>query len=241
MKKIAARLAANGIGSPERNLKLMRSPAFIRTLPFLAKMKLQTVEGFLYPATYSFTKMPTPEDAITAMTTEFFKRLPADYEARASAKKLSLVDAVKFASLIELETLHEDEKELVSEVIWRRLKDNAPLGIDAALIYGIEDYDGDLRWRDLGDRKNPFNTRVFKGLPPTPIGSVTLTSLEAVLKPANEGNYYYVLLPGSEQRHHFSRTLAEHNEHVRKLVRASKKDKEASNGPGTEKNNRQQR
>jgi UPF0755 protein len=241
MKKIAARMAANGIGTPESNFALMRKASFIRTLPYLGKIKPKTVEGFLYPATYSFSKMPTPEEAISQMTTEFFRRLPADYEARAQTRKLTLIDAVKFASLIELETLHEDEKELVSEVIWRRLKDNAPLGIDAALIYGIEDYDGDLRWKDLSDRNNPFNTRIFRGLPPTPIGSVTMSSLEAVLRPASAGNYYYVLLPGSEQRHHFSKTLTEHNEHVRNLVRSIKKEKEASNGSGNQKDNRHKR
>ncbi|NDE14765.1 endolytic transglycosylase MltG [bacterium] len=239
MRKIADRMAANGIGTAKGNLALMRKPSFIRTLPGLAALKAKTVEGFLYPATYSFAKMPTPEDTIGTMIAEFFKRLPADYEARASAKKLGLVEAVNFASMIELETLHEDEKPLVSEVIWNRLRDGAPLGIDAALIYGIEDYDGDLRWKDLGDRGNPYNTRVFKGLPPTPIGSVTVSSLEAVLTPAREGYYYYVLMPGSDQRHHFSRSLKEHNEHVRQLVKSSRSEKEVQNG--SEKSKRHKR
>lgn len=231
MRKIADRMAANGIGTPKENLALMRKPSFIRTLPGLAALKPKTLEGFLYPATYSFTKMPAPEEAIGTMVAEFFKRLPADFESRASARKLGLVEAVNFASLIELETLHEDEKPLVSEVIWNRLRDGAPLGIDAALIYGIEDYDGDLRWKDLGDRKNPFNTRIFKGLPPTPIGSVTVASLEAVLNPATQGFYYYVLMPGPEQRHHFSRNLKEHNEHVRQLVKSSRSEREVRNAP----------
>ncbi len=239
MKKVAERLAANGIGTATGNYNLMRKPAFVRGLPGLKSTKAVSLEGFLYPATYSFSKIPTPEQAITEMVEEFFKRLPADYETRASAKKLSLVDAVNFASLIEMETLHEDEKPIVSEVIWNRQRDGAPLGIDAALIYGIEDYDGDLRWKDLSNRKNPYNTRIFRGLPPTPIGSVTIASLEAVLKPAHEGNYYYVLMPGPDQRHHFSKTLTEHNEHVRQLVKSSRNEKESKHG--SEKNSRHQR
>lgn len=231
MRKIANRLAAKGIGAAQKNLELMQNPAlFQKLVPELENLRLTTLEGFLYPATYNFTKMPGPIDATQAMIDEFFKRLPADYEARASAKKLSLIQAVTFASLIELETLHEDEKPLVSEVIWARLRDGAPLGIDAALIYGIEDYDGDVRWKDLGNRKNRFNTRIFKGLPPTPIGSVTVSSLEAVLKPAAEGNYYYVLKPGPDQRHHFSKSLAEHNQHVKNLVKSSKSNKEKRHG-----------
>jgi len=239
MRKIAERMAANGIGTSAQNYSLMRKPSFIRKLPGIAATKAVSLEGFLYPATYSFSKMPSPEEAITEMVSEFFKRLPPDYEARASAKKLSLVDAVNFASLIEMETLHEDEKPTVSEVIWNRQRDGAPLGIDAALIYGIEGYDGDLRWKDLSNRKNPYNTRIFRGLPPTPIGSVTMASLEAVLKPANEGYYYYVLKPGPDQRHHFSKTLAEHNEHVRQLVKSSRNEKEGQHG--SEKGSRHQR
>jgi UPF0755 protein len=239
MKKIAERMAANGIGTASQNYALMRKASFIRKLPGIASTRAVSLEGFLYPATYRFTKMPSPEEAIAEMVAEFFKRLPPDYEARASAKKLSLVDAVNFASLIEMETLHEDEKPPVSEVIWNRQRDGAPLGIDAALIYGIEDYDGDLRWKDLSNRKNPYNTRIFRGLPPTPIGSVTIASMEAVLKPANEGYYYYVLMPGSDQRHHFSKTLAEHNEHVRQLVKSSRNEKEGHHG--SEKSSRHQR
>lgn len=239
MKKIAERMAANGIGTASQNYALMRKASFIRKLPGIASTRAVSLEGFLYPATYRFTKMPSPEEAIAEMVAEFFKRLPPDYEARASAKKLSLVDAVNFASLIEMETLHEDEKPPVSEVIWNRQRDGAPLGIDAALIYGIEDYDGDLRWKDLSNRKNAYNTRIFRGLPPTPIGSVTIASMEAVLKPANEGYYYYVLMPGSDQRHHFSKTLAEHNEHVRQLVKSSRNEKEGHHG--SEKSSRHQR
>ena len=107
------------------------------------------------------------------------------------------------------------------------------------MIYGIAGYDGDLRWKDLSDRKNPFNTRIYKGLPPSPIGSVTIASLEAVLKPAHEGNYYYVLMPGPEQQHHFSKNLSEHNEHVRQLVKSSRSEKEIQHG--SEKSKRHKR
>jgi len=215
-RKIAERLAANQIGTIAGNLAVMRDPDVLRA----HRIPGRNVEGFLYPATYSFTKMPTPAEAVGEMLKTFWQRLPSDYEARARAKGISLGDAVTFASLIELETMYADEKPLVSEVIWRRLKDNAPLGIDATIIYGIPDYDGNIRRRHLEDAKNPYNSRIHRGLPPTPIGSVTIESLEAVLAPSNMGYYYYVLLPDTDGRHHFTRTLNEHNEYVRKLVRA---------------------
>jgi len=154
----------------------------------------------------------------------FWQHLPKNYEAQVHAMGLSLDQAVTFASLIERETRHDDEKPLISEVIWRRLKDKTPLAIDAAVIYGVANYKGNLTWANLADAKNPYNTRIHVGLPPTPIGSPDLKALEAVLTPSNFGYYYYVLIPG-EGRHHFSRTLQEHNEHVKKLVESTKRVK----------------
>jgi UPF0755 protein len=182
------------------------------------------LEGFLYPATYNFTEQPTATSAYTQMAKTFWSHLPKDYEKSVQARGLTLQQAVTFASMIETETLNEDEKALISEVIWRRLKDGVPLGIDASLIYGIPGYGGDLTWADLSNADNPYNTRVHKGLPPTPIGATSLKSLEAVLTPSNFGYYYYVLIPGT-QRHHFSKSLKEHNEHVRILVKATRRPK----------------
>ena len=86
------------------------------------------------------------------MVKEFFKQLPDDY-SNIKKKNLSLTEAITFASLIEKETMLDEERPLVSEVIWNRLNKNMQLGIDAAIIYGIKDYDGDLRWRDLEEQE----------------------------------------------------------------------------------------
>jgi len=216
LRKITDRLAANGIGKKEEIWQLLREPSFINLL----KIQAPTLEGYLYPATYKFTQFPDARSAIRKMVDTFWEKLPPNYMEQIAAKNLTLHQAVTFASLIEMETLHLDEKPLVSEVIWRRLKENMPLGIDASIIYGIPDYDGNIRRVHLDDPKNPYNSRIHRGLPPTPIGSVSRESLAAVLTPSNMGYYYYVLKPGDTNRHHFSKTLAEHNQHVRNLVRA---------------------
>ena len=158
------------------------------------------------------------------MVRTFWEKLPKGYEAKVRKRGLSLERAVTFASLIEMETLLDEERSKVSEVIWARLKKGEPLAIDAALIYGIKNYKGNIRWRHLKDRSNKYNTRIYKGLPPSPIGSVSVASLEAVLNPTSEGYYYYVLKPDSSQSHHFSKTLKEHNQHVQKLVRKQKEN-----------------
>jgi UPF0755 protein len=220
LRDVAERLAANGVGHIVEINHLVVDPAFLQSLHVPAK----SLEGYIYPATYSFHEMPTAMQALELMVKTFWQNLPKDYEKRVGAMGLSLSDAVIFASLIELETRRDDEKPLISEVIWRRLKDKVPLAIDAALIYGIPDYDGDLKWSNLSDAKNPYNTRIHLGLPPTAIGAPGVKSLEAVLNPSNFGYYYYVLIPG-QSRHHFSKTLQEHNQHVKKLVNGTKRDK----------------
>ena len=156
------------------------------------------------------------------MVETFWNRLPEDYVAQLESLGLSLHEAVIFASLIEKETAIEDEKPKVAEVIWNRLKRKDALGIDAAVIYGIKDYDGQIRWSHLRDRKNPYNLRIHRGLPPGPIGAVSVSSLQAILEPTSEGYYFYVLKVNSGGRHHFSKTLKEHNLYVQKLVRHQK-------------------
>ena len=167
--------------------------------------------------------MPSPEAVLKKMVNTFWEKIPADYAANVEKLGLSLEEAVIFASLIELETPNEEEKANVSEVIWRRLKAKASLGIDAALIYGIKDYDGDIRSKDLNDRSNKYNTRLYPGLPPTAIGSPSVSSLEAVLHPSSEGYYYYVVDADNPTRHRFSKSLKEHNAHVREYVRKSRR------------------
>ena len=225
LKEVSERLAAHGIGHIVEIVNLVKDKSFLNEL----NVPSVSLEGYVYPATYSFYRLPTAREALSTMVKKFWQNLPANYQDQVSGKGLSLNEAVIFASLIELETMHDEERPLVSEVIWRRLKDKVPLGIDAALIYGIKDYQGDLTWAHLADRKNPYNTRIHIGLPPTAIGSPSRKSLEAVLAPSNLGYYYYVLVPG-QNHHHFSKTLAEHNLHVKKLVNGTKRERAHEKG-----------
>ena len=215
--QIVGRLSKLKVGSSQELMAVLTDPKWQQEL----KVVGPKAEGYLYPATYQFTNMPGPRRALTRLVKTFWSKLPPNYEASAVAKGLTLHEAITFASLIEMETKVDDERPLVSEVIWARLEDRAPLGIDATIIYGIKNYDGDLKWRHLRDSKNLYNSRIHRGLPPTPIGAPSRASMEAVLEPSSFGYYYYVLKPGSD-RHHFSKSLAEHNKHVKKLVRAER-------------------
>ena len=123
------------------------------------------------------------------------------------------------ASLIEAETSQEDERNMVSEVIWNRIYQGMPLGIDASVIYGIKNYNGNITRADLSDSTNPYNLRLRKGLPPTPINSPTTDSLKAVLSPTEFGYLFYVVDPEQVNRHTFSKTITDHNAAVSKLLK----------------------
>jgi UPF0755 protein len=186
-----------------------------------------SLEGYLYPATYNFyDDNPTLFEIYDKMVTEFFKRLPKSFLLEVKNSSFSLQQVVTIASMIEKETGLKDEQNLVSEVIHNRLKRKIPLAIDATLIYGIKNYKGDITFKHLSDRSNKYNSRIYKGLPPTPICSPSLSSLLAALNPTSYGYLFYVTVAGDkDKRHHFSKTLKEHNRFVRKLVEYSKKNK----------------
>lgn len=222
LSQVEERLAALGVGSIDSLKAVSRNKEFIESFG----LEASTLEGFVYPATYRYHhKKPSEKEAFKRMAQEFFSRLPNDYRENCKKLGISLYKAVIIASLIEKETMLEDEKPLVAEVIWNRLNKRMPLGIDASIIYGIKNFDGNLTFKHLKDKSNPYNSRVRLGLPPGPIGSPSVSSLMAVLNPATEGNYFYVLLPGGENRHHFSKTLKEHNRYVKKLVNAQRNNR----------------
>ena len=187
---------------------------------FLQSIQLNgsSLEGFLYPSTYSYyNKKLGPKQIFKRMVSKFFKQLPHHYEDKLKKQGLSLSEAVTIASLIEKETSVVEEKPLIASVILNRLKKKIPLGIDASVIYGIQNFKGTLNSTHLKDVNNPYNTRIHYGLPPSPICSPSLSSIQAVLNPSKHNFYYYVLLPGKNQRyHHFSKTLTEHNRYVKK-------------------------
>lgn len=213
-KEIASKASSLGAGSLEEYYRLFEDKVFISSL----SINSHSLEGFIYPATYDFIKVPEPKELLARCVDVFWDKLPKNYVPDILKLGLSLEQAVTFASLIELETPHDSERTFVSEVIWNRLKQRMPLGIDAALIYGIKDFQGNITQAHLEDRSNLYNTRLHPGLPPGPIGSPSTKSLQAVINPSSFGYLYYVVDPELGNFHHFSHTLAEHNKYVRKLI-----------------------
>jgi uncharacterized YceG family protein len=160
-----------------------------------------TIEGFLFPATYEFFKDSTSAQLVQDQLDAFcenWKQVDLGY---ARSKNLTPYDVLIIASMVEKETLSPDERELVSAVIYNRLHAGMPLGIDATLRYGLDIPPTESIRQSQLESNSPYNTRKRQGLPPTPIASPGLASLQAAAHPAKVKYLYFVRKP--DKKHHF--------------------------------------
>ncbi|MEE9615369.1 MAG: endolytic transglycosylase MltG [Thermodesulfobacteriota bacterium] len=170
-----------------------------------------TLEGYLFPDTYSLTKGMSVDDIIVAMVTRFKEVYAGELRDTARAKGLTMREVVTLASIIEKEAGTQTEMASISAVFRNRLKKGIPLQSDPTVIYGIKDFDGNLTRAHLRTRA-PYNTYTNYGLPPGPIGNPGRSALHAALNPSGEGYLYFV--SRNDGTHHFSSSLAEHNRAV---------------------------
>ena len=174
---------------------------------FLADVPMQSgrLEGYLFPDTYEFYVGENPVNAIDKMLSNFDKKLTDDHLERAQELGLSIADVITIASLIEKEAAENSERATIASVIYNRLDEDDYLQIDATIQYFLEERKEYLTTADtLID--NPYNTYMYKGLPPGPICSPGLASITAALYP-NDTNYYYYAL-NIEGTHNFFKTYA---------------------------------
>jgi UPF0755 protein len=159
------------------------------------------LEGFLFPATYDFTARTTSAQLVASQLDAFrrnWAKLDLHY---ARSKNLTPYDVLIIASMVEKETLSPDERQLVAAVIYNRLHERMTLGIDATLRYGLDIPPTEsIHESQLADQ-TPYNTRLHVGLPPTPIASPGLASLQAAAHPARVKYLYFVRKP--DKKHHF--------------------------------------
>jgi len=119
-----------------------------------------------------------------------------------------MLEVVTLASIVEKETAAPEERSLIASVFRNRLKRGMRLETDPTVIYGIPDFDGNLRRRDLEDTANPYNTYQIPGLPPGPIANPGADALRAVVNPAESEYLFFV--SRNDGTHVFSKTYAEH-------------------------------
>jgi uncharacterized YceG family protein len=168
----------------------------------------ESLEGFLFPDTFEL-KPNAPVADLVQLQLEDFKRRIGGVDMRyAKSKNLTVYDVVTIASMVEREAMIDKERPLVAAVIYNRLKEGMPLGIDATTRFATGNYEEPLTESELAT-DSPYNTRTSAGLPPGPIDSPGLASIEAAAHPAKAGYLFYVVKPGTCGEHSFSTTEAE--------------------------------
>jgi peptidoglycan lytic transglycosylase G len=180
---------------------LEASGAAVPPAEFRRDWKLSSIEGFLFPATYEFTKLTSSGRLVNDQLRAFRRSWRKVGLRYARSKNLTPYDVLIIASMIEKEAVAPEERRLVAAVVYNRLRNRMPLGIDATIRYG-RDVPGTepLKQSDL-QSNDPYNTRNRLGLPPTPISNPGLASMKAAARPAAVDYLYFVRKPDGV--HHF--------------------------------------
>jgi len=212
-KQIVSLLTAKGLGTEEQFLCLNVDPVF------LARWGLspQGVEGYLYPATYRFSRRTSAEDILGIMIERFYAALNPEIYRKIDSFGFDLDQILTLASLIEKETGASKEKNLISAVFHNRLRKLMPLQCDSSVIYGIPGFDGNLTRQHLMT-PSPYNTYLLRGLPLGPIANPSIESIVAALNPA-QTDYLYFVAKG-DGTHEFSVDLSAHNRAVRRFQKS---------------------
>ena len=180
---------------------------------FLDSLSLPSLEGYLFPETYFFPWGIDLRQAARDMVGQHH-RLTEDLWPSEIMLGMSRYDILKLASIVEAETSVDDERGLVASVYINRLREKMRLDADPTVIYGLGGLNRPLYRKDL-KYNSPYNTYIYRGLPPTPINSPGLASIKAALNPESTDYYYFVA--DETGGHHFSRTNAEHNRAIRRI------------------------
>jgi UPF0755 protein len=188
----------------------------------------QSLEGYLFPDTYQFSRMMSMPEMAAAMVKQFRQvahqiglTAPTDSGVEVTRDlPLPLQTTVTMASIVEKETAVPEERPLVAGVYYNRLEKKIALDADPSIIYAelrAGTYTGALHHDDMRF-DSPYNTYTHVGLPPGPIGNPGKSALEAAMHPAQSDYYYFVA--DAAGHHRFARTIEEHNKNVAAYRRA---------------------
>jgi UPF0755 protein len=232
MFDIARAIEAAGLGPADDFLKVAQSDTAL-IADFAPQAR--SLEGYLFPDTYEFSRMMTMHDMAAAMVKQFrqvahqISLISAVTGSRRASLRVVATDTPKavtdelandvertviMASIVEKETSVAEERPLVASVYYNRLAKNIALDADPSIIYAellAGTYQGALHHADM-QFHSPYNTYRNAGLPPGPIGNPGRSALEAAMHPAQSDYYYFVA--DAQGHHRFAHTIEEHNKNV---------------------------
>lgn len=168
-------------------------------------------EGFLFPDTYDFDRSYSAEDIMGIMADNFDRKLTAEMRSQAQARGLSIFQLVTMASLVEKEAKFAEDRPIIADVFYKRLKEDMPLQSDATIQYALDEHREEFSIEDT-KIDSPYNTYQHQGLTPGPIGNPGLASIEAALNPSHTDYMYFVA--DKEGHNHYSVTYDEHQQAI---------------------------
>jgi UPF0755 protein len=216
MFDIARAVEAAGLGPADNFLKVAQSDTSL-VADFAPGM--HSLEGYLFPDTYEFSRMMTMHEMAAAMVKQFRQvasqigLVPGSGSSTAEAER-GVPNVVTMASIVEKETAVPEERPMVASVYYNRLAKNIALDADPSIIYAellAGTYQGGLHHADM-QFQSPYNTYRNAGLPPGPIGNPGRSALEAAMHPAQSDYFYFVA--DAQGHHRFARTIEEHDKNV---------------------------
>jgi uncharacterized YceG family protein len=175
----------------------------------------KNLEGFLFPDTFELKPKAPVKDLVELQLKDFKRKIKQVNMKYAKSKNLTVFDVVTIASMIEREAGVAKQRKLVASVIYNRLHEGIPLGIDATIRFATGNYEQPLTESELAV-DSPYNTRTNSGLPPGPINSPGIEAINAAAHPAKSDYLYYVNKPNTCGELAFAKTNAEFESNVAK-------------------------
>lgn len=229
LRAIVPRLA-KALGVPEDSVRVAASDSAWRAERHVTAA---TLEGYLFPDTYSFPARTSARRAVQTMLERFDEIWQDAWSTRADSLGITRHEAVTMAALVEKEARVADERPIIAAVYWNRVKREMLLQADPTVQYALPQHVERVLFVHL-EVDSPYNTYRYPGLPPGPIASPGAASLEAALYPADVPYLYFVAHP--DGHHEFRNTFAEHQKAIA-MVRAEARRRSAAredNGGGTQ-------
>jgi len=213
---VARAVEAAGLGSADDFLKVARSET---SLVADIDPQAHSLEGYLFPETYQFSRMMSMQEMAAAMIRQFRLvagqiGLTSSASPDAATPGYSVHEVVTMASIVERETAVPEERPMVASVYYNRLEKRIALDADPSIIYAEQlagTYQGALHHADM-QFTSAYNTYRHAGLPPGPIANPGRSALEAAMHPAHSDYYYFVA--DAQGHHRFAHTMEEHNKNV---------------------------
>lgn len=184
---------------------------------FSSKPNTISYEGYLFPETYRVYADAKPDEVLKKIFGVFRDRVPAAWSEELNRQNRSFFDVLTMASVLEDEAKTVEDKKIVADILWRRLKRGMRLQVDSSVHY-VSARTGDVfTTKQEREADSPWNTYKYEGLPLGPIGNPSFASIESALYPTS--NSYWYFLTGRDGKMQYAKTYEEHLRNVNKYLR----------------------